>query len=439
MGAGGRRRKIVGLFLDFLKSESSSSLLLLLAAVVGLVWANSPAASSYFSLLDTHLTLKVGSYVQDHSLKFWVNDGLMVLFFLLVGLEIKREILVGELRNPKQALLPAVAALGGMLVPAALYFATNSSGPSAKGWGIPMATDIAFALGVLTALKKRVPVALNVFLAALAIVDDLGAVLVIALFYTAELNFSALGYSALVLGALALLNWRNVRVIWPYAILGVVLWLLIMDSGIHPTIAGVLLAFTFPAKTNLEKSEFKESMDEAIEHFSLEGDDTQSLTERQQESLNVMEGLIQDASMPLERVENFLVGWVSYLIVPIFALCNAGVSLSGGMEFGSPVSIGILLGLVLGKPIGIVLFSLLAIKMKLCAPMLGVNTKQLIATGCIAGIGFTMSLFVAELAFGTSAMLDQAKIAIISASVLSACIGVVFFMMTKPSPTQAES
>jgi NhaA family Na+:H+ antiporter len=218
-----------------------------------------------------------------------------------------------------------------------------------------------------------------------------------------------------------------------------VLWLLIMDSGIHPTIAGVLLAFTFPAKTNLEKSEFKESMDEAIEHFSLEGDDTQSLTERQQESLNVMEGLIQDASMPLERVENFLVGWVSYLIVPIFALCNAGVSLSGGMEFGSPVSIGILLGLVLGKPIGIVLFSLLAIKMKLCAPMLGVNTKQLIATGCIAGIGFTMSLFVAELAFGTSAMLDQAKIAIISASVLSACIGVVFFMMTKPSPTQAES
>lgn len=382
-------------FRQFAKIEASGGLLLFAFAVVALIWANSPFAHSYEELLHVYVTVGFGEWELHESVLHWVNDGLMAVFFLLVGLEIKREMLTGELASPRKAALPIFAAVGGMLVPAGLYFALNQGGAGSSGWGIPMATDIAFALAVVMALGKRVPLALKVFLTAIAIVDDLGAVLVIALFYTSDVSSQALMVAGSALFALFVVNRAGFRSFIPYTLLGLVLWVAVLKSGVHATVAGVLLALTIPARPDL-----------------------------------VPDGI----DSPLERMEHGLAPWVNYLIMPIFALANAGVSFAGGSApGGSAVTLGIILGLVVGKPIGITLFSWLAVKFKLADLPGSADWGQVVGVGTLCGIGFTMSLFIGGLAFEDPAFLKSAKIGILAASTVAAILGTALLLLQKPA------
>jgi NhaA family Na+:H+ antiporter len=328
-------------------------------------------------------------------LHFWINDGLMALFFLLVGLEIKRETLVGELASFQKAALPIAAALGGMIVPAVFYFLFNRGGPGAGGWGIPMATDIAFALGVLALLGDRVPTSLKVFLAALAIADDIGAVLVIAFFYTEQISWISLGVGGLFFGALIVANRAGARHPLIYAVLGVGLWLAFLRSGIHATVAGVLLATTIPARQRAGSS-----------------------------------SVPAPGGSPMLRFEHGLMPWNKYVIMPVFALANAGVVLSGGAgrALVDPISLGVICGLVLGKPIGIVLFSWLATQCRVATMLDGIGWRQILGVGMLGGIGFTMSLFIANLAFGETPALETAKVGILTASVASAMAGALVLL-----------
>jgi NhaA family Na+:H+ antiporter len=387
----------------FARGEAFAGVLLLCFALIAFVWANSPWASAYFAIKEIPFGLRLGEvWALQKPLEAWVNDGLMAVFFLMIGLEIKREVRVGELANPRQASLAIFAALGGMIVPALLFTVWNAGTDGARGWGVPMATDIAFALGVLALLGARVPVALKVFLTALAIVDDLGAVIVIALFYTSNLNFVALA-AAGVCWALALIaGARGTRNLIVYGVLGVLLWYFVLKSGLHPTIAGVLLALAVPIAARIKPSE------ETV------GRDAERESDLEQES-------------PLHRLEHALQPWVTYLILPVFALFNAGVALSGSVAAGpSTVTLGALIGLLIGKPIGVTLFSFLAVRSRLAALPAGVNWTMMVGVGVLAGIGFTMALFIAHLAFPASVLLDQAKIGVLGASVLAAVTGLVW-------------
>jgi NhaA family Na+:H+ antiporter len=413
-------------FAQFARRESSSGLLLLACTALALAWANSPWAETYVNLWETPVGLSVGGFVVRYSLHHWVNDGLMAVFFLLVGLEIKREILVGELASLRQAALPLAAALGGMILPALLYAAFNMSGPGARGWGIPMATDIAFALGVLALLGPRVPLALKVFLAAVAIVDDIGAVLVIAVFYTAELSLSAVGWAAAVFGLLLASNAAGVRHPAVYALLGVALWAACSASGVHATIAGVLLALAIPARTRIDAGEFLARSRAALDEFASAGvAGTDVLTsEAHQEAILTIETAAEAAQAPLQKLEDKLHGVVAFGIVPLFAFANAGVPLAGGAAaLAMPIPLGIILGLVLGKPLGITLFAWLAARSGLADRPRDVSWRMVHGAGWLGGIGFTMSLFIAALAFDDAARLTQAKLAILAGSVLAGLVG----------------
>lgn len=427
------RRRLIAPVLEFIQLEASGSILLMIATVIALVWANLPSAPAYFELLGRHVTVKFGDAGIDKPLLLWVNDGLMAIFFFLVGLEIKREVLVGHLRTVKQAALPAFAAVGGMVVPAAFYVAFNMGSESAKGWGIPMATDIAFALGVLALLGSRIPVTLKVFLTALAIVDDLGAVIVIALFYTSKVDLNALYSGFGILAVLFLVNRAGVRKSWPYVILGIALWVAFLKSGIHATIAGVLLAMTIPARVKVDEQEFLGAARQTLDEFETAKDEHDHLSEDQQEALSNLDALTKDATMPLERIESALHPWVTFFIIPVFAFANAGVNLGTGVQAAitSPAAHGILAGLVLGKPVGIVLFSLLAVKLKLAVVPKGIRTTHIVGAGVLGGIGFTMSLFIGELAFGHSESLDVAKVAILVSSVVCAAVGALILARVK--------
>jgi len=365
--------------------------------VAALIWANSPFAGSYFHFWHMDLTFcRIGGLLAE-PLHFWINDGLMALFFLLVGLEIKREILVGELGSFQRAVLPIAAALGGMIVPASFYLLFNHGGPGAAGWGIPMATDIAFALGVLALLGSRVPTSLRVFLAALAIADDIGAVLVIAFFYTERISWISLGVGGVFFVALLAANRAGVRHLLIYAILGLGLWVAFLQSGIHATVAGVLLAITIPARQRTASG-----------------------------------AVLTSNESPMLRLEHALIPWNGYLIMPVFALANAGVALGGGAARSvvAPVSLGVIFGLVIGKPIGIVLFSWLATRTRLAGMLDGIGWRQIVGVGMLGGIGFTMSLFIANLAFGAGPALETAKMGILVASVVSGIAGVI--VLAKP-------
>jgi NhaA family Na+:H+ antiporter len=429
-------------FQQFTRQQASSGILLLLASLVALVWANSLWSESYFRLWETHLSISLGNLALDESLLHWVNDGLMVVFFFVVGLEIKREILVGELATPRRAALPLVAALGGMLLPALIYAAFNLGRPGQDGWGIPMATDIAFVLGILTILRSRVPVSLKVFFTALAIADDVGAVLVLALFYSSDIAWVALVVAAVVLLALIALNRMGVRQPLPYAVLGVGLWLAFLESGLHPTIAGVLLAMTIPARTHVRASAYLAQCNAALGGLGpgngtgAEGDTSR----RQQAAAQTLEVIAERIQSPLQRLERSLNPWVAYVIVPVFALANAGVQLSGNLleALTLPLSLGILLGLLLGKSLGITFFSWLAVKLGLADLPYGVSWRQLFAASWLGGIGFTMSLFIASSAFQQPALLDLAKLDILVASVLAATIGFVLIVVTSPKQEGAS-
>src|SRR5215203_2366576 len=381
----------------------AGGLVLLACAAIALVWANSPWSHSYHALWEMPVTVRVGDSNASLSLHAIVNDGLMAVFFFLVGLEIKREILVGELASIRQAALPVAAALGGMVVPALLFLAFNTGGPAVRGWGIPMATDIAFALGVLALLGDRVPPALRIFLSALAIADDLGAVLVIALFYTASVSWSALAAAGGLLVLSLLANAIGVRAAWAYALIGLALWAAVLLSGVHATVAGVLLAMTIPSRTVIDERALLEGAREALRDFDLASHpETVMLSNREhQRALRRLEVLSEKALPPLARLEHGLHGIVTFGIMPLFALANAGVDLrGGGAAIGSTIGLGVILGLVLGKPIGITLASWLAVRVGIASLPAGIGWRTLAGTGVLAGIGFTMSLFIASLAFG---------------------------------------
>lgn len=435
--------RIIRPFQEFAARETSGGILLLFCTVVALVWANSAWAQSYAELWHTPVTVGFGDFTLNRDLHFWVNDALMAVFFFVVGLEIKRELLVGELAETTQAVLPIAAALGGVIVPALIYTAFNAHGPGAAGWGIPMATDIAFVVGVMALLGDRVPLSLKVFLIALAIVDDIAAVLVIALFYTAQIDWAALVTAGMCFGVLILGNRMGVRHPLPYVLLGLALWGAVMQSGVHATIAGVVLAMTIPTRTVLAPSEFVQHGRALLDHFERAAE-TQSLVmkdEELQSAIEALEDSCEKVQPPLHRLEHGLHPWVTFLIMPVFALANAGVDLRGGLGSGisHPVMLGVMLGLPLGKSIGITLASWLAVRSKIASLPTGVTWNHVHGAGWLGGIGFTMSLFVAGLAFTDESLLTIAKVGILAGSALASIVGSVLLLRgRRPMPVNGS-
>jgi NhaA family Na+:H+ antiporter len=366
----------------------------------------------------------------------------MAVFFLVVGLEIKRELLVGELASPRQAALPIIAALGGVMVPALIYSALNAGGPGAQGWGIPMATDIAFVIGVMALLGSRVPLSLKVFLTALAIVDDIAAVLVIAMFYTAGISWGALAISGLCLGALLTANSLGVRHPLPYALLGLLLWAAVLKSGVHATIAGVLLAMTIPCRTALNPREFLSHSKAVLDHVerSMERDASITNDEELGAAIEALEDSCEKAQTPLNRLEHGLHPWVTFFIMPFFALANAGVPFDGTLRasLSHPITLGVVLGLLLGKPIGITLASWFAVRARLASLPAGVTWGHIHGAGWLGGIGFTMSLFVAGLAFGDESLLKMAKLSILIASLFAGLSGSALLLLKPPASTAED-
>ena len=431
-------KRILSRFESFIHLEASSGILLLLCTVIALVWVNSPLAASYTTLWQTPFTVQVGQWGIAKPLLLWVNDGLMAIFFFVVGLEIKRELLSGELSSVRQALLPIAAAIGGMVPPALFYTLVNLGTPTISGWGIPMATDIAFALGVLALLGSRVPLALKVFLTALAIVDDIGAVLVIAVFYTEKVTVAALFVAAGVLALLIVLNRAGIRSLVPYMILGLILWVAVLKSGVHATIAGVLLAFTIPARIASDTDSFVDDQQELLNVIDPGDGQAQPthLSERQQAALQAIETAATHVQTPLQRLEHALHPWVAFAIMPIFALANAGVAFEGNIadQLGSSVALGIIVGLAVGKPLGITLVSWLAVRLGWAVLPPGVTWKHIHGAGWLAGIGFTMALFIASLAFDSAATLANAKIGILFASLIAGTVGYTLLRTIKARP-----
>ena len=410
-----------------MRIEAAGGILLLAATALALVWANSPWAQSYDDFWRIPISVGIGSFELNHSLAHWVNDGLMVIFFFVVGLEIKREMLVGELSSVRQATIPIAAAIGGMAAPALIYIAINAGGAGAGGWAIPCATDIAFALGVMAMLGKRVPVQLKIFLMALAIVDDIGAVLIIAFFYTSDLQWAALWAGAGIMVLLVAANLLHVRKPVVYGILGVLLWIAVLESGVHATLAGVVLAFTIPASFRIQGRDFVSFARKAVDEFEAAGgNENDCMTnEHRQRWVHGLEQACEHVQTPLLRLEHFLHPISSFFIVPVFALANAGVSIGTGVgeALMTRVSLGIIVGLVLGKQIGIMGFTWLAVKLNLGSLGEGVSWKQVYAASWLAGIGFTMSIFIANLGFGAGENLYAAKIGVLAGSLVAGVVG----------------
>ncbi len=421
--------KIVRPFLAFADLEASGGILLLISTIVALVWANSPWGDVYKSLWHFHFGFEFGNIHVKHELLHWINDGLMAIFFFVVGMEIKRELIEGELSTAGKAILPIVAAIGGMIIPAAFYLVFNVGREGAPGWGIPMATDIAFAMGAVILLGKRVPSSLRVLLLALAIVDDIGAVLVIAFFYTADISFHYLKLAGFVFFILLIANRAGVRNSLIYCFLGIFLWYAVFKSGVHATIAGVLLAAAIPLRSRINAAQFIQSCKEILERFQRISDHPEAgiRGEDQQLAVKALEENCDRVEAPLRRFQHALHPWVSFLIMPVFALANAGVILdaSAFSNIAHPVGLGIISGLVFGKQIGITVFSWIAVKIGVAKLPDHVRWIQVYGLSCLGGIGFTMSLFVAGLAFGESELLPTAKLGILIASIFSAVIGAV--------------
>jgi len=428
--------RILTPFEEFLRRTTAGGLVLMGTTVVTLAFAATLGADAMHHFWETPLAVGLGERQASMSLHHWVNDGLMALFFLLVGLELKREILVGELSSLRDAALPIFAAVGGMVVPAVIFAAFNAGTPTASGWGIPMATDIAFAIGILVLLAWRVPRNLIIFLTALAIADDLGAVLVIALFYTDELRLGALGMAAGVIAALILLNRGGVRHPLPYALLGVLLWAAVLASGVHATVAGVMLAFTIPARPAFTPDEFERRMNELRDAYRADRRDPDTPDDPlgNHRMSSIAEALEQSAAAvqsPLQRIEHSLTPWVTFVVIPVFALANAGIDLRAvewSQAFASTVTLGIVAGLVVGKFAGIGGLSYLAVRLGWARLPSGVQWKHVLGAAWLAGIGFTMSLFIAQLAFRDPALVEQAKLGILLASAASATIGLAWLV-----------
>ncbi len=403
--------------------QLAGAVLLMAAAVVAVIWANSPWGDTYYHWLHTPVRAGFGGFTLEKTLHHWINDGLMAVFFFLVGLEIKREVLGGELSTRRKAALPAIAALGGMLVPAALYLAFNPEGPGRAGWGVPMATDIAFALGVLALLGDRVPLGLKVFLTALAIVDDIGAVLVIAVFYTAGVSLTSLAVGFVVFGLALLANRLQVRNWLVYFALGLIVWFAFLQSGVHATIAALLMAFAIPGRSRFGREDLAQRLRGKLDELDRalrEGDE-----HARQRAADRIELLLEGSGSPAGRLEHALHPLVALVILPLFALANAGVVPGGdlGSALGDSVTLGVVVGLFVGKQVGVFLFTWLAVRLGLADLPDRVNWRQVYGVSALAGIGFTMALFIAGLAFAEPAGLEAAKLGILAASVLSGLVG----------------
>ena len=413
----------------FVQNETSGSVLLFGATVVALVWANSPWSASYFALWKLPLSLGRRPLL-SMDLHHWIDDGLMVLFFLVVGLEIKREIVKGELSSFRQASLPIMAALGGMILPALLYFALNRSGVGARGWGIPMATDIGFAVGVLALLGKRIPSSLRVFMLALAIVDDVGAILVIAFFYTPTISLPYLAAAAGLLALLIVIAMRRVP-ISIYVVVGFFFWAAVLRSGVHATIAGVILGLIAPITPKFRPEELAESGEPLLDNFRAQilGQDKSSA----EATLATLDQLLRGTDSIAERLERTLHPWVCFLVLPLFALASAGVVLSTEqfkLALSSPIALGIVLGLVVGKAVGITAFSFLAVKSKIAGMAEGLTWRGISGVGILAGVGFTVALFISGLSFGDDNLVATAKVAVLAASLAAGAVGYLYLRLS---------
>ena len=421
-------------FQIFLSHKLAGACLLLAMTLAALLWANSAYSHYYHEWLYTKATLALGDWQLSKYIGHWVNDGLMGLFFFVVGLEIKREFLAGELSNPRQAALPIFGALGGMALPAFIYILVNPGGAAFQGWGIPMATDIAFALGILALFP--VSIALKVFLTALAIVDDIGAILVVALFYTEDLALQSLMVGGLLLLLSFAANLAGVRNPIVYFVLGAVVWVAFLKSGVHATLAAVLMAFTIPARAKLDGQEFCDQAETLLGQLRQHGLPARHtlLTTEQHSVVHSLERLSEEATAPLQELEHALMPFVTFLVLPIFALANAGVALTGdlGSLLGSPIALGVILGLLLGKPLGIWLFALVAVKLRWAEMPAGMTMTQIAAVGCLAGVGFTMALFISTLAFPDESLVEVAKAGVLLGSLASAVAGCLLLYLTLP-------
>jgi len=421
----------------FIHQEYTSGIVLFLCVIAALIWVNSPAGESYHHTWETSLSVGFNGGVFDHPLHIWINDGLMAIFFFVIGLELKREFMAGELSSMKKAALPMVAALGGMLVPAAIYLVFNFGTDSAGGWGIPMATDIAFALGLLSLSGKHIPSSLKVFLSALAVADDLGAVLVIAFFYTAHIDFGYLMFGAGFLILLVGGNLLGIRHTLFYLLIGIAVWACFLFSGVHATIAGVLVAFTIPARTKIDEVEYIKVIHSQSKQFEaaipLHGP---LMTSDQHHIIEEIKRISIDAQTPLQKIEYGLHPWVAFVIMPLFAIANSGMHI--GSDFFSalvnPVSFGVMFGLVVGKLVGVFGFTWLMVKLGISDLPRLVKWKHIFGVSLLAGVGFTMSLFVTNLAFADALHIDAAKYGILLASIISGAAGVTYLRLTsKPA------
>ncbi len=428
-------------FTSFAHQEAAGAIVMLVAAVVALVVANSSLWEAYEAFWHTEVGVFVGSAEFAQSILHWVDDALMALFFLVVGLEIKREFLVGELSDLRGATLPVVAALGGMIVPALIYVALNAGGPGVAGWGVPMATDIAFALGVMAVLGSRAPAGLKVFLTALAIVDDIGAILVIAVFYTSGLATEWLLFALVPLAVLVAMNRMQVSEPLFYLAVGSILWFAVLNSGVHATIAGVIVALTLPAESTLSTVRFTLFAREKVDQIeALEDPEAHTIADDEQQLLGLeLADAAHLTASPLQRLEFMLHPFTTMVVLPLFALGNAGVRFVDyeGSKLLSPVALGVILGLVIGKPLGIYFASRLAVGLGFASLPAGVTWRHILGAGVLGGIGFTMSIFVANLAFSDPVLTAEAKVAILVASAIAGTAGFLVLRATAEQQTAA--
>ena len=428
-------------FQRFFRIEASGGIVLLIFTLIALIWANSPLGKYYDQLWESPLTIGIGNFVLSKTLIHWINDGLMAIFFFVVGLEIKRELRVGELSSARQAALPIIAAIGGMLFPAVIFLLVNKDPVTKAGWGIPMATDIAFSLGVLSLLGKRVPLSLKIFLVAFAIVDDLGAVLVIAVFYSAGIQWSYLLIGLGLFLLLVILNRLRMRITHIYMAVGWIIWYMFLKSGVHPTIAGVLIAFTIPISRKIKLITFYKRMDDNLVQFceGVEKSTSLTLSNKQLVAIDNMEDEIEHVQSPVQRLEHTLHGFVTFIVMPVFALSNAGVDLLHMEHFRDlfhSLSGHIELSLVVGKVAGIFLFTWLSVKTGIALLPANVRWVHILGLGFLGGMGFTMSLFISNLAFTQATLLNPAKIGILVGSLFAGIIG--YFLLRSTLITVPE-
>jgi NhaA family Na+:H+ antiporter len=425
-------------FQKFVKIESFSGILLFTATLIALIWANSPLSHLYESLWQYNIGITSTHFTLNKPLILWINDGLMAVFFFLIGLEIKRELLIGELNTIRKASFPFFAALGGMLVPVALFFLLNDNQSTSNAWGVPMATDIAFSLAILNLLGKRIPIGLKIFLTAFAIVDDLIAVLVIAIFYSGDIQWILLAYAAIPLALLTFLSVK--RIYFPYFVflMGILVWYLFLKAGIHPTVAGVLMALTIPIRQKINVKTYSDKLMNIATGIEDSCTKRPILTNQQIEQIDNLEDWTHQVQSPLQHLEHKLHNWVAYFIMPVFALSNAGIIFSGDMNLEMPLVINIALCLIIGNSIGVSLMSFVGVKLKISELPQGVSKLQVIGIAFLAGIGFTMAIFIANLAFiSNPEFIDSAKIGILIGSFTSGVLGyliLLFASKLNPSP-----